>query len=314
MSTGLQRSRAAEQARHVTPAVAIAGCGLWLPGRPSWAAFCASNGNGAARHGAACATADAATAAPAAPAAAAASAATAAAADAAADADRPQGTGLGRMNRRRASQLGRALADVGFEAMAHAAVDPAGVRSVIGSSIAEVSTMLGILEQIWRTREPVSPAAFTVSVHNAASGLLSIATGNRGFTTSLAADADTPAVALLEGMAVVLCTGQPVLVACGDESSPADLVPSGQQWGLAAAAVVLAPLGPGAAPRATLRLVRPARADLPPAAVDEVVARNPQIGLVDLLDALARGRRGTVALDRGSGQGWCAEIEPTAGP
>jgi hypothetical protein len=262
----------------VTPAVGIAGCGLWLPGHPSVAAWRAGGAE--------------------------------------AGAGPPEGRGLGRMNRRRASLLGRALADVGFEAMADAVVDPFGVRSVIGSSIAEVSTMLGLLEQIWRTREPVSPAAFTVSVHNAASGLLSIATGNRGFTTSLAADEDTPAVALLEALALVLCTGQPVLVACGDEASPEDLVPRASSWGMAAAAVVLAPIGDGdgGACRARLRIVRPATPDLLPADVDAVVARNPQMGLVDLVDAIAHGRAGVLRLDRGAGQGWCAEIEPTAGP
>jgi hypothetical protein len=269
VSTRTERVEAAPAAGTLTPAVAVAGCGLWLPGHPSLAAWRAG---------------------------------------APASDEPPQGRGLGRTNRRRASPLGRALADVGFEALAAAGVDPSGVRSVIGSSIAEVSTMLGLLDQIWRTGEPVSPAAFTMSVHNAASGLLSIATGNRGFTTSLAADEDTPAVALLEALGLVLVTGEPVLVACGDEASPEDLVPHDRRWGMAAAAVVLAPAGGGAGSRARLRIVRPAEPDLPRAALGEVVGRNPQAGLVDLVDAIARGRQGVVGLDRGGGLGWCAEL------
>ena len=41
---------------------------------------------------------------------------------------------------------------------------------------------------------------FAVSVHNAASGLVSISTKNRAFTTSVAADYDTPAMALMEAI------------------------------------------------------------------------------------------------------------------
>jgi hypothetical protein len=276
VSAGILGAEAVAEGRSTTPSVAVAGWGLWLPGYPS----AAMRGQGTPEP----------------------------------EAAPPQGRGLGRMNRRRASLLGRALADVGFEALEAADLDPAGVRCVIGSSIGEVTTMLGLLEQIWRTREPVSPAAFSVSVHNAASGLLSIATQNRGFTTSLAADSDTPAVALLEAIGLVLCTGEPVMVACGDESSPDDLVPAGSAWGLAAAAIVLAPNDPGAASRPALRIVRPAQSDLPEADVDEVVGRNPQIGLVDLVEALVHGRCGTVALDRGDGQGWCAEVQTVRAP
>jgi hypothetical protein len=275
VSTAARSAEAEAVAMTVSPAVAVAGCGLWLPGHPSLATWRA----GAAET----------------------------------EITPPQGRDLGRMNRRRASLLGRALADVGFEAMLAAEVDPVDVRTVVGSSIAEVSTMLGLLEQIWRTHEPVSPAAFTVSVHNAASGLISIATGNRGFTTSLAADDDTPAVALLEAMGLVLCSGQPVLVACGDEASPQDLVPDACGWGMAAAAIVLAPIDQAGARRTSMRITRPGRPDLPLASVDTELARNPQIGLVDLVDAITRGRKGTVGLDRGAGQGWCAEIEPASG-
>jgi len=47
-----------------------------------------------------------------------------------------------------------------------------------------------------------------------------------------------------------------------------------------------------------------------PARVGEALGHNPQIGLVDLVDAVRRRAAGIVALDRGPGRGFGAEIEP----
>ena len=258
-----------------TAPVGVAGLGLWLPGFPSVAAWLSGRRDEAALA--------------------------------------PGGRALDRINRRRASLLGRAVADACAEALADAQVDPATVQTVIGSAIAESSTLLTLLEQMWRTKAPVSPAAFAMSVHNAASGLISISFGNRAFTTSLAADANTPAVALLEGIGVVLTSGRPVVVACGDEAAPDGLIVDEHCWVPLAAAVVLTPLD-GARARAQLRVTRPGRATLPPAAVEARVGRNPQIGLLDLVDAVARGEPGGVRLDRGDGLGWGAELLPCAVP
>ena len=129
-----------------------------------------------------------------------------------------------------------------------------------------------------------------------------------------AADEDTTAVALLEAIGLVLAGGQPVVVACGDESSPAQLISEGRRWSLLAAAVVLAPLGHPGPCRARVRVVRPGLPTLAPAACAPEVGRNPQAGLLDLIDAVSRGAAGTVRLDRGGGLGYCAEIEPLREP
>lgn len=255
-----------------TASVGIAGLGLWLPGFTSVAAWSAGVPDAAAV--------------------------------------KPAGSALDRVNRRRASLLGRALADAGAQAASEARIDLARVQTVIGSSIAEGSTLIGLLEQIWRSREPVSPAAFTMSVHNAASGLISISCGNQGFTTSLAADEDTCAASLIEAIGLVVAGGGPVVVACGDESAPSELIPEAQRWSLLAASLVLAPLDHDGPCRAWLRLVRPGVPTLPPAACTPEVGRNPQAGLLDLVDAVSRGARGRVRLDRGAGLGYCAEIQP----
>src|SRR6185436_11984090 len=115
------------------------------------------------------------------------------------------------------------------------------------------------------------------------------------------------------GIGVVLTSGQPVVVACGDEAAPDGLIVDEHCWGPLAAAVVLTPLEAGPV-RAQLSVGRPGRATLPPAAVDARIGRNPQIGLLDLVDAVARGAPGRVRLDRGDGLGWGAELAPCAVP
>jgi len=226
-----------------------------------------------------------------------------------ADAVRPAATSLKPMDRRRASLLGRAVADASAEALAVAGVDPGQVHFVVGSSIAEAATLIGMLEQTWRRHEPISPAAFTMSVHNAASGLLSISHGNRGFVTSLAADEDTPAAALLEGIGLVLTSDRPVLVVCGDEASPVHLVPADEAWELLAAGVVLRPVDHPGPVLARLRLERPGRPGLPAPGFPEALARNPQSALADLVDAVDRHAWGLLALGRDDGQGYGARIE-----
>ncbi len=251
------------------PWVSIKGLGLWAPGFPSMSAWAGG------------------------------------VADAAQPA--PVGAAFGRANRRRAGALGRAIADAASEAMTEAQVDPAVVPIVVGSSVGEAVTMIGLLDQLWRTKEPMSPAAFTTSVHNAASGLLSISHGNRGFTTSLAADDDTPAAALLEAIGLVATRGGPVVVVCADEAVPESLVGDNPRWCLLAAAVVLAPLGDDArCARVAVESGPPA--DLAPASVGDALRHNPQVGLLDLVDAVLRERPGRVALDRGGGRGYVAHL------
>ena len=223
-------------------------------------------------------------------------------------ADKPLGKALDRINRRRAGPLDRALADVVAEAIAHAKVDPTTVPVVVGSSIGEAATMIGLLDELWRNKNPMSPADFTMSVHNAASGLISISNKNRGMTTSIAADENTPAAALLEGIGLVLEHDTPVVVACADEPAPPTLVQHAPPWAMLASAVVLAPLATSAAPLATLRVLANGRATIAPGPFSELHCNNPQIGLASLVDAVQRGARGLLALDRGSGRGYLADL------
>lgn len=221
-----------------------------------------------------------------------------------------QGTLLDKHSRRRASALTKALADAYREALVEAQLEPSSVASVFGLALGEASTMIGLLEQMWKKDGVLSPMRFAASVHNAAAGVVSIGSKNTGFTTALGADFDTPAMALYEAFAIVHTHGTPVLVVCGDEASPADLVIGRDEgWDCLTCAIALVP--PDRADPALPRLSAPARgeptlarADLPPG-----FARNPQAGMLDLIDALRRGETGRVRLDRGRGRGYCVDIQ-----
>ncbi|MEC7583298.1 MAG: beta-ketoacyl synthase chain length factor [Planctomycetota bacterium] len=258
-----------------SPAVAITGLGLWMPGCPSIDEWVAGNRDG--------------------------------------EAVKPAGLALDRVNRRRAGRHGRAIADAVAAAGEQAGVDLATVPMVVGSSVGEASTMVNLLDQLWRKKEPMSPAAFTVSVHNAASGLLSISNKNRGYTTSLAADEDTPAAALLEGIGLVVSGGCPVLVVCADEESPGPLAGSCPPWTQLAAAVVLAPEEAAENRLATVRVSFEGAASIAPSAAGDHMVHNPQIGMLDLIDAVLRRESGTLALDRGTGRGFMATLAPGGG-
>ncbi len=213
--------------------------------------------------------------------------------------------------RRRASALSKAFADAYAEALEGTGVEPTQVASVFGSALGEALTMVGLLNQMWQESAMLSPMRFATSVHNAASGLVSIATENRGITTAIGADFDTPAMALFEGIGLACARGEPVVVCCGDEAPPADLVPDGSGWEMLTAALVLAPEGFSDTSLATLGPVEIAEvssASVPSLVANGAVARNPNMGLLDLVTTIARGGSGEVALDRGAGRGYRVRV------
>jgi hypothetical protein len=239
--------------------------------------------------------------------------------EASADHDSPKAELVPLRQRRRASVLSKAMADAYADALATTGLDAATVASVFGSAIGEATTMVGLLDQMWGEAAMLSPMKFATSVHNAASGLISIATENRGITTAVGADYDTPAMSLLEGIGLVLSKGESVVVCCGDEAPPEDLVPEGAGWGLMSAAIVLGPIEE--APADCIRLAGLSAAAADPLEVDsadadggrEAVRRNPNIGLLDLAVVVSRGESRRLRLDRGAGRGFGVRVEAPRG-
>lgn len=235
------------------------------------------------------------------------------------DHDAPRAELVPLRQRRRASVLSKAFADAYADALEPTGLDASIVASVFGSAIGEAATMVGLLDQMWGDAAMLSPMKFATSVHNAASGMVSIATENRGITTAIGADYDTPAMALLEGIGLVLARGESVVVCCGDEAPPEDLVPEGAGWGLMSAAIVLGPAADAPAERPRLSGLSDAAAD--PIETDaaggdaarEAVWRNPNIGLLDLAVVVSRGESRRLRLDRGAGRGFGVRVEAGGG-
>jgi hypothetical protein len=214
--------------------------------------------------------------------------------------------------RRRTSPLSKALSDAFSDALEVSCLEPVSVASVFGSAIGEASTMVGLLDQMWNDAATLSPMRFATSVHNAASGVISIATENRGFTTAIGADYDTPAMALMEGIGIVLARGESVIVCCGDEAPPADLVPDGAGWGMMTAAIAIGPTDRASPTRPRLSELTMAEAtiEMPEHgdANSELIGRNPDIGLLELVVAIHGGREGILRLDHGSGRGYSIRL------
>jgi Beta-ketoacyl synthase, N-terminal domain len=237
----------------------------------------------------------------------------------------PTGALLDKHSKRRASDFTKALADAYGEALHTACAEdpavrrhktvlsPASVASVFGSALGEVSTMISLLEQMWREGGALSPMRFAGSVHNAAAGVVSIGTKNTGFTTSLGADHDTPAMALIEAIAIVLNQREAVIVACGDEAAPSDLVGGAFGWDAVCCALALVPAEDAAPELPRLSLPTRALATLPAPDLPEGFTHNPNAGILDLIEVLSRGEQGTLRLDRGRGRGFSTQVSLAQG-
>jgi hypothetical protein len=118
--------------------------------------------------------------------------------------------------RRRVTPVGQAALRCGWGLS-----DIATARFILASRHGEYARTLSILETLTKG-DGVSPADFTLSVHHALIGLLSIATQNRHGHTAIAAGCDSFAFGLLEAAAcLVERPDQPVVYLYFDEPLPA---------------------------------------------------------------------------------------------
>lgn len=119
------------------------------------------------------------------------------------------------MLRRRASRQLR----MAFEAADQCRKDKAGIPVVFCSRHGEVSRSLEILDPLMRG-EPVSPATFSLSVHNAVGGIYSIALQDTAPVTALASGADTAAHGIVEACGLLAEGAREVMVVAYDEPLP----------------------------------------------------------------------------------------------
>ena len=193
--------------------------------------------------------------------------------------------------RGRASLLTAMFANVVEQAARAAGMNPSALPTLFGSAYGEMGTIRALLAQLWAAEE-LSPARFQASVHNTAAGQLSIALGNRNFSSSIAAGRDTLAMLWIEALAWLHEHPGALLLACADEGPSPELQPGLDYPPLAAAWVVSNTVDvPGVA---RLGAVTPARA----AAEGGEPGGNPCAGALALVRAMYSGEGGAFALSR----------------
>jgi hypothetical protein len=122
--------------------------------------------------------------------------------------------------RRRTSTLTRAAVTALEAALAGSGVAIDQVRFVLVSSFGEIETTVDLLAQLGEPGGPVSPTKFHNSVHNTATGYLSIASGNNRESTALAGGPHNLEIGLLESLAGLAETGEDVVLLFAEELLP----------------------------------------------------------------------------------------------
>lgn len=211
--------------------------------------------------------------------------------------------------RRRASTLTRIVAEATQAARAESGADLGRCAMVLGSAFGEISAMVEMIGSFREDEGMPSPTRFHNSVHNTPVAFASIATGNQGFVTAIAAGDETAAMALCEAVGVSAERGGEVLLVLADETLPP---PLGTQRPYASGAVALI-LSNDSARSSRARLGPPRRGAAPPIPLPAAFAAHPCAGGFALVAALESGRWGPVPLGSRE-EGWVVDLEPVTSP
>lgn len=126
--------------------------------------------------------------------------------------------------RRRCSTVSKVTLAVAYAA-ARGRADLKSLPSVFSSAHGESDITANLLHDL-AILQPLSPMGFSLSVHNAASGLFSIATGNTAPSTAIAAGPHSCIMGLCEALLIVREDPQtPVLFVCSDDRVPSVFLP-----------------------------------------------------------------------------------------
>jgi hypothetical protein len=213
--------------------------------------------------------------------------------------------------RRRASLLVRYALGVAAEALGAARVDPLAVATVFASSGGEYAILDRLCAGLAAEERSVSPTLFHHSVHNAAAGYFSIATGSRRPATALAAYDATFAAGLIEAAAQVAVEAIPVLLVAYDLPPPEPLYPARPLSAPFALALLLDGRPPGLArlELGTSDRDRPVTRCSDPA-LESLRTGNPAARGLPLLAAIARGGTGQPVFEYLEDRRLCVRVIP----
>ena len=200
--------------------------------------------------------------------------------------------------RRRASRVIKLSLGLGLEAVANAGADAATLATVFSASGADGHNCHALCEQLATDDRQLSPTRFHNSVHNAAAGYWGIATRCMAPCQVIGAFDASLGAGLLDAMAQVACTGEPVLLVAYDSEYPQPLFAKRDTPDCAGVALVLsAQPGPYAMASMQLRTTRAPAATMADPALETLRQQVPAMRALPLLQQLARGERGALVLD-----------------
>jgi hypothetical protein len=130
---------------------------------------------------------------------------------------------LAAAERRRTGRVVKLALAIAIEATTRAALDPAHLASVFSSSGGDGHNCHELCQALSLAGREISPTRFANSVHNAAAGYWSIATGAMAESNVLCAFDASFNAGLLEAMSQVIVDGAPVLLVAYDSEYPQPL-------------------------------------------------------------------------------------------
>lgn len=215
--------------------------------------------------------------------------------------------------RRRAPQSVKLAVEVMDQACRMAAIDAADAATVFASGMGDMQLTDYMCTTLMRMPRAVSPTRFHNSVHNAATGYWSIATGSHAPANAISGFDDSAAIALLEGAVQAVEEQVPVIVAIEETAAPEafrSIYESTQPLG---SALLLTAAGSRPAAMAKLRIrldVGPSPRDAAPLPPALVFPGNYAATLLPLFKLLGEGEAGSLALALGARQHIVVDLAP----
>jgi len=224
---------------------------------------------------------------------------------------RPDPVVLPSTERRRCPDSVAVALTVAMAACRQAQRDPASLPSVFTSTCGDLAITDYMCATLATDPRALSPTKFHNSVHNAAAGYWTIATGCLEPYLALSAGEASFAEGLLAGAVQAVADATPVLLAAYDIEGRGPLGGVTRSLGLMGAALVLSPERTAQSrARLSLRLLSAAAVATARPANAALVAGNAMAACLPLYEVLADERAATVSLELGAGRRLAVGIEP----
>jgi beta-ketoacyl synthase-like protein len=213
--------------------------------------------------------------------------------------------------RRRSSDITRLSLAILLEAAAAAKLDPAGLPSVFSASNGDGHNCHEINETLASDDRDLSPTRFHNSVHNAAAGYCSIATGAMAPSSVLCAHDASFAAGLLEALTQVVVDGTRCILVAGDTSYPEPMYSVRKIYDALGIALVLSPeASPQAIARITVSITHAEADQMKDTVLEALRLSIPAARGLPLLHALALNQPAALVLDYLGNTRLAVEMEP----